>query len=105
MTTQAQIDSINKAFRIPPSDMPKLSTATTRPSYDTIHPFQKALDKNAMSIPCSQTELGYLVLTRSNADYLQASGSESFDIPVNPGSAPRAPLLTSGSTGAQVARR
>lgn len=70
MTTQAQIESINKAFLIAPSEMPKLSTATTRPNYDTIHPFQRALDKNAMSIPSSQTALGYLALTRSDTDYL-----------------------------------
>lgn len=105
MTTQAQIESINKAFRIPPPDMPKLFTATTRPSYDTLHPFQRALDKNAMSIPCSQSVLGYLALTRSTADYSIASSAVLFVEPVDPGSAPTAPVLQGGTSTASIERR
>ena len=105
MTTQAQIESINKAFLISPSEMPKLSTATTRPNYDTIQPFQRALDKNAMSIPSAQTPLGYLALTRSDTDYLTASSNIAFVPPVDPGTAPTPPTLSTGVSTTSVARR
>jgi hypothetical protein len=104
MTTQTLIDSINKAFRIPPNEMPKLSTDNDRPTYDTIFPFQKALDKNAISIPCTQTTLGYLALTRQPADYLTASSGVAFTVPINPGPAPAQPTLAADEVATRSIR-
>ena len=85
--------------------MPKISTENQRPSYDTLHKFQKAIDKNALSIPCDQTPLGYLVLTRTDADYLKASKNTKFTVPTDPGNAPAAPTISSGSSTSSAARR
>jgi hypothetical protein len=104
MTTQTLIDSINKAFRIPPGDMPKLSTANDRPNYDTLFPFQKALDKNAISIPCTQTTLGYLALTRSAEAYLTASSGIPFVVPVDPGATPIQPTLAADTVDTRAQR-
>ena len=71
-------------FRIPPNQMPSLSSPSLAPSYQSIRTFQKALNHNAMSISSTQTPLGYLHLVISNEKYLQASENKPFKVPSEP---------------------
>jgi len=71
-------------FRIPPNQMPSLSSPSLAPSYQSIRTFQKALNHNAMSISSTQTPLGHLHLVISNEKYLQASENKPFKVPSEP---------------------
>ena len=66
MTTAANpFDNVLNELRIKPDDMPKMSSPSTPPSYQSVCDFQKALNYNAMAIHFYQTELGHLALVVS----------------------------------------
>ena len=77
-------DHVVSEFRIPPNDMPSLSTPSQAPSYQSLRTFQKALNHNAMSIYSTQTPLGHLHLVITEVEYLQASDDVKFQVPTDP---------------------
>ena len=77
-------DHVVSEFRIPPNDMPSLSTPSQAPSYQSLRTFQKALNHNAMSIYSTQTPLGHLHLVITEEEYLQASDDVKFQVPTDP---------------------
>ena len=81
-------DHVLSELRIKNADMPKMSTPSTPPTYQTVKDFQKALNHNAMAIQSSQTELGHLALVISKADFLAANNNKPFKEPKDPGPAP-----------------
>ena len=63
MTTAVNpFDHVLSELRIKPDDMPKMSTPSNPPSYQSVRDFQKALNHNAMNIHSYQTKLGHLAL-------------------------------------------
>ena len=77
-------DHVVSEFRIPPNEMPSLSTPTLAPSYTSIRAFQKALSHNAMPIYSSQTQLGHLHLVITEEKYLKANNNTKFQEPTDP---------------------
>ena len=81
-------DHVLSELRIKTNDMPKMSTLSSPPTYQTVKDFQKALNHNAMAIHSTQTELGHLALVISKANFLAANNNKPFKEPKDPGSAP-----------------
>ena len=77
-------DHVISEFRIPPNEMPSLSTPSQAPTYQSLRTFQKALNHNAMSIHSTQTQLGHLHLVITNAEYLKANNNVPFKVPADP---------------------
>ena len=95
MTTAVNpFDHVLSELRIKPGDMPKMSTPSNPPSYQSVRDFQKALNHNAMNIHSYQTKLGHLALVVKEETFLAANGNTKFDPPKDPGLAPTYP--TSG---------
>ena len=84
MTIINSYDHVVSNFRIPPKEMPSLSTPSQAPSYTSLCAFQKALNHNAMSIVSSQTDLGHLSLVITEKKYLKASNQVKFVPPTDP---------------------
>ena len=105
MATAAGITSIQSFFQIAPEEMPKMSTATSKPNYTTIKKFLEALEQNAMSIPSTQSELGHLALVISDTDYTIANEGTPWKDPTNPGNSPTNPVPTTALTSTGVATR
>ena len=84
MTIINSYDYVVSNFRIPPKEMPSLSTPSQAPSYTSLRAFQKALNHNAMSIISSQTDLGHLSLVITEKKYLKASNQVKFVPPTDP---------------------
>ena len=95
MTTAVNpFDHVLGELRIKPDDMPKMSTPSTPPSYQSVRDFQKALNHNAMSIHSYQTKLGHLAFVVKEDTFLAANAQVKFIPPKDPGLAPTNP--TSG---------
>ncbi len=93
---------IDKTFTIPVDQMPKISsTATGEPTYTTINKFQKAINKQALSVPsATYPTLGWIGQVITNQEFLRINNNEAFVAPANPGIAPTHPQ---GATAAQIA--
>ena len=78
--------------------MPKISSATTAPTYTSLRTFQDAINQNTLNIPSYQTELGHLSLVMDPAKFTTANGGTPFTIPTNPGTAPANPVTAATST-------
>ena len=79
-------ESVTALFPVPPSDMPKISEASDRPSFTSLNTFQQALDANAMAIPSTTTDLGHLALVISNGDFTTLNSGIPFTVPTRPAS-------------------
>ena len=77
-------DHVISEFRIPPNEMPSLSSPSQAPTYQSLRTFQKALNHNAMSIHSTQTRLGHLHLVITKAKYLEANDNVPFKVPTDP---------------------
>ncbi len=75
-------------FPIAPADMPKIATATTRPTYTTIEKFQEAINSQALAIPIISSTLGHLALVIPAYDYTSVNQNNPFVTPTNPGLTP-----------------
>ena len=93
MSTTFTPKQVASYFITPIEDMPKISDAQTKLTYNTINQFQRKLDKNLLAIPSIKGNLSFLGLTVSPADYLSISGGDAFIRPINPGEAPSNPTL------------
>ena len=96
MTSEQATDHITASFPTSQTNMPRLSTMTETPTFATIKLFREELEKNAMSIPTPQTELGHLRLVLDEREYEEASGGVPFVVPTDPG--PSAPNPISDTT-------
>ena len=90
-------DHVVSEFRIPPNEMPSLSTPNQAPSYQSLRTFQKALNHNAISIYSTQTPLGHLHLVITEAEYLKANNNVKFQEPTDPSITATADDVTSGA--------
>ena len=92
---------ITKMFMIPPDQMPKMSSPTTgKPNFSTMTKFQKALNRQALSIPSSTyPDLGWIGLTIPDTDFARIHNNVNFADPANPG---MAPTHATGATAAQI---
>ena len=99
MSVKLSSSNILAQFPIAPADMPKIATATSRPSYTSITKFREAIAGQALAIPSSQTTLGHLALVISTADFKSVNSNVAYVNLVNPG-----PNLTvaPGATAAQT---
>ena len=84
-TTINPFDHVLGELRIKPDDLPKMSTPSSAPAYQTVRDFQKALNHNAMAIYSYQTELGHLALVVSKETFLAANDNKPFVEPTDPG--------------------
>ena len=73
MLSPSGYDAITAQFETSIEDMPRISTASTKPNYTSLKIFQEALDGNALTISCQSTQLGMLALSRSKEDYEKAN--------------------------------
>ena len=95
MTTAVNpFDHVLSELRIKPDDMPKMSTPSNPPSYQSVRDFQKALNHNAMNIHSFQTKMGHVALVVKEDVFLAANNQVKFNPPTDPGLAPTNP--TSG---------
>ena len=63
MTTAVNpFDHVLGELRIKPDDMPKMSTPSTPPSYQSVRDFQKALNHNAMSIHSYSYKIDHVLI-------------------------------------------
>ena len=71
------------------------------PSYTTLHIMQAQINSNAMSVLTRvvNSDLGYLALVVSEAEFLLYSGKVAYVAPTNP---PEAPVHPAGATLAQI---
>ena len=76
-------DHVISEFRIPPNEMPSLSSPSQAPTYQSLRTFQKALNHNAMSIHSTQTRLGHLHLVITKAKYLEANDNVPFKVSID----------------------
>jgi len=90
-------DHVVSEFRIPPNEMPSLSTPNQAPSYQSLRTFQKALNHNAISIYSTQTPLGHLHLVITEAEYLKANDNVKFQEPTDPSITATPDDVTSGA--------
>ena len=92
MTTAVNpFDHVLSELRIKPDDMPKMSTPSNPPSYQSVRDFQKALNHNAMNIHSFQTKMGHLALVVKEDVFLAANNQVKFNPPTDPGLAPTNP--------------
>ena len=93
---------IEKMFTIPLAQMPKMSSAATgKLSYTTMNKFQKAINKQALSIPsATYPDLGWIGQVITNQEFLCINNGAAFIAPANPGIAP---THQQGATAAQIA--
>ena len=88
MSNKFSSSDIVAQFPIVPADMPKIATATTRPSYTSIIKFQKAINSQALAIPINDSTLGHLALVISAIEYISVNNNVAFVEPVSPGANP-----------------
>ena len=81
-------DHVLSELRIKANDMPKLSSPSSPPTYQTVKDFQKNLNHIAMAIHSYQTELGHVALVVSEATFLATNDNKLFTEPKDPGMAP-----------------
>ena len=92
---------IGKMFTIPLDQMPKMSSPTTgKPTYTTMMTFQKAINKQALSIiSATYPDLGWIGLVIPQQEFNRINANSDFVDPVNPG---MAPTHATGATAAQI---
>ncbi len=100
MSNKFSSSDIVAQFPIAPADMPKIATATTRPTYTSIIKFQEAINGQALAIPINDSDLGHLALVISAADYESVNNNVAFVAPTSPGPNP---VHTGTATAAQIA--
>ena len=91
MLSPSGYDAITAQFETSIEDMPRISTASTKPNYTSLKIFQEALDGNALTISSQSTELGILALSRRKEEFEKANSGASFVAPTNPGDSPIVP--------------
>jgi hypothetical protein len=84
-TIQISAADISAQFAHPQETLPRLSTATSRPTFTSIYDFQDKLIENATSIPLNDTDLGHLALVISDNAFTMANGGTAHVPPTNPG--------------------
>jgi hypothetical protein len=99
MSTKFSSSDIVAQFPITPADMPKIATATTRPSYTSIVKFQDAINGQALAIPINDSDLGHLALVISPEDYASVNNDIAFIAPTSPGANP---VHVNNATAAQI---
>ena len=105
MTTAVNpFDHVLSELRIKPDDMPKMSTPSNPPSYQSVRDFQKALNHNAMNIHSFQTKMGHLALVVKEDVFLAANNQVKFNPPTDPGLAPTNPTNATTSTSGVTTR-
>ena len=95
MSTKFSPSDILAHFPIAPTDMPKIATATSHPTYTSLAKFQEALNSQALAVPIPQETLNHLALVVNEADYASVNNNANFFEPLNPGINPTHPT---GST-------
>ena len=92
---------IGKMFTIPLDQMPKMSSPTTgKPTYTTMMTFQKAINKQALSIiSATYPDLGWIGLVIPQQEFNRINANSDFVDPVNPG---MPPTHATGATAAQI---
>jgi hypothetical protein len=76
---------ISSTFPIPVADMPKIATATSRPTRITLQAFQDALNANACAIPSkSNSATGHLGLVLSVVQFRAINNNVDFVVPAFP---------------------
>ena len=99
MTNQISAADISAQFSHSQQSLPRLSTATSKPTFTSIYHFHDKLIENASSIPLNNTDLGHLALVINAADYTAANGGNPFVPPTDPG---LNPTHAAGATAAQI---
>ena len=97
-STTASAADIAALFPHKPDMMPRISTATSKPTYVSILDFQDKLIENATSVPFNRNVYGHLALVVDDQEYLQATNNVWVD-PVDPGLNPTIP---NQATAAQI---
>ncbi len=100
MSNKFSTTDIVAQFPIALADMPKIATATTRPSYTSITKFQEAINSQALAIPINNSDLGHLALVITRAEYASVNNNVAFVAPTSPG---EVPVHTGNPTAAQIA--
>ena len=92
---------ISKMFTIPLDQMPKMPSPTTgKPTYTTMMTFQKAINKQALSITsATYPDLGWIGLVIPQQEFNPINANTNFVAPVNPG---MAPTYATDATAAQI---
>ncbi len=99
MSNKFSSSDIVAQFQIKPDDMPKIATATTRPSYTSIVKFKEAINSQALAIPMAGSTLGHLALVISDAEYTSVNNNVAFIEPTSPG---LNPTHANTATAAQI---
>ena len=81
-STPAQVISY---FATKPEEMPKMSTTTDKPDYQSIMTFQKKLDANLLVVPSDTCTLGHLAIAMDDAEFEKLNSGNAFVIPTDPG--------------------
>ena len=82
MSTKIAPTDIATLFPIPEKDMPKISTATSRPNRVSLKKFQTAIQKNAIAIPSrSNPGLGHLGIIVTSVVYEQLNNGNAYTAP------------------------
>ena len=98
--TPAQVVSY---FTTKPEDMPKISTPTSQPNYQSITEFRRKLDENLLEVPSDTCNLGHLALAMKPDEFKQLNGGVPFEEPKDPGTKAKITSLTTKSSEAQKA--
>ena len=101
MTTRFTPAQVISYFATKPEDMPKMSTPTAKPNYQTITEFQRKLDENLLAVPSENCNLGHLAIAVKPTDFKTMNGVHAFDIPQDPGTKCKLTPLKKNSTEEQ----
>ena len=99
MSIKFSSSDILAQFPIAPADMPKIATATTRPTYTSLAKFQDAINSQALAVPIPQETLGHLALVITPTEFESVNNAQAFVPPANPGPNP---THTAGSTQFEI---
>ena len=95
-TIQISAADISAQFAHPQDTLPRISTATSKPSFTSIYDFHDKLIENATAIPLNDTDLGHLALVIGAANFTAANGGTAFVPPANPGLNPNHATTATG---------
>ena len=101
MSNKFSSSDIVVQFPIKPDKMPQIATSTTTPTYTSILKFQEAINRQALAIPLTGSDLGHLALVIAAGDFTTANGGFAFVAQVSPG---LTPVHANGATAAQIAK-
>ena len=100
--------NIQQYFAVPAAHMPSIHEPGMEPTYTSLRKFCEVLERNAMSVPSSQTELGHLALVIPTTEFTAANSGIPFIDPRSPGATPDNPATVTSaasSTPARTSRR